>query len=154
MEHRQGSSLSRSSIFDGISGPLSQRFDHSSEQNHNHNDDEDHVTVDIEGASQSEINLDISPQLASNANIGRLRRSYSAGHLMVHMVGKYTTKSTSSSSLLPKESSPKNDYHTTLINNNVDDCSSIKSTKSDRFVDYSSLILVDTKNSFDCDIMV
>lgn len=153
LDHRQGSSMSRSSIFDGISsrfsqrfdglsgplsqrfdgisGPLSQRFDH----NNNHDDD---VIVEIEesSTSQSEVNLDSSPVLLSSSVQGRLPyyRSYSTGDLMIYMAR--LNSCTLSSSLL-KESSPKSDYRT-ILNKQHDNWGSI-SSKSDRFVDYSSL---------------
>uniref|UniRef100_A0A803LUU3 RING-type E3 ubiquitin transferase n=2 Tax=Chenopodium quinoa TaxID=63459 RepID=A0A803LUU3_CHEQI len=155
LEHRQGSSVSMSSAFDATSGPLSQRFGHSGYFQHifdennddlDHDHDHDHVTVNIEGSSNvhSEV-LSVdgpsTPRVTSDTG-KKLHRSYSTGGL----VGKNkTTMTTSRSLLFPKQSSPKSDYHTTI--NNAQHWSSIISSKSDRFVDYSSLILVQMKSA-------
>ncbi|XP_021740291.1 E3 ubiquitin-protein ligase ATL9-like [Chenopodium quinoa] len=152
LEHRQGSSVSMSSAFDATSGPLSQRFGHSGYFQHIMDDndedldhDHEHVTVNIEGSSNvhSEVLSDDGPSTPSDTG-KKLHRSYSTGD----MIGKNKTSMTTSwSPLFPKESSPKSDYHITVNNNAQQHWSSIMSFKSDRFVDYSSLILVQMKGA-------
>ncbi|XP_010675590.2 RING-H2 finger protein ATL34 isoform X2 [Beta vulgaris subsp. vulgaris] len=132
LEHRQGSSVSMSSIFDSTSGPFSQRFDHSGDQHDNHDDDH-HVTVDIDDQGSSSSHLEVNLEDPPDSNgIKILPRSYSTGDLVVHMAENIIsiTRSTSLSSFFPKQDSPKSDYRTVVIKAEHWSCKSPKSAIS------------------------